>query len=253
MHKLSVVIITFNEEKNIRRCLESIKDIADEIVVVDSFSTDKTESICKEFNAKFITHKFDGYIEQKNYALSQAINDYILSLDADEAPNDILVQSIITEKKNFIASVYSVNRLTNYCGQWIRHGSWYPDTKIRLIKKNSGSWAGENPHDRFIPHGNIKVKHLEGDILHYSYYTLEEHILQINRFSTINAQSAFKNGTRSNWFKIIFNPAFRFVRDYFFKSGWRDGFYGYIICRNSAYSTFLKYIKLKKLQSEKQR
>lgn len=250
MAQLSVVIITYNEEKNIARCLESVKDIADEILVVDSFSTDATETICRKYNVRFIQNTFAGYIEQKNVALSLATHPYILSLDADEALDEALKQQIVLEKNNFGSHTYSMNRLTNYCGQWIRHGSWYPDKKVRLVNKNAGKWGGENPHDRFIENEMTNANHLKGNILHYSYYTLEEHILQLNKFSTINAQSEFNGGKRSSWFKIIFNPAFRFIRDYFFLSGWRDGFYGYVICRNNAYSTFLKYVKLKNLHNK---
>ena len=130
MTKLSVVIITFNEEKNIARCLASIENIADDIVVVDSFSTDKTEQICLKFKVRFIQHKFEGHIQQKNWALQHAKYPHVLSLDADEALDEKLKSQIESIKGNWIADGYTMNRLTNYCGQWIKHCGWYPDKKL---------------------------------------------------------------------------------------------------------------------------
>src|SRR3954466_10005620 len=140
MTKLSAVIITLNEERNLSRCLQSLQGIADELVVVDSFSSDKTEEISKSFSAKFIQHKFEGHIEQKNYALAQTSFDFVLSLDADEALSDELKSSIKSIKENWQHDAYEMNRLTNYCGQWIKHSSWYPDKKVRLFKKTAGKW-----------------------------------------------------------------------------------------------------------------
>ena len=142
MTQLSVVIITFNEERNISRCLDSVKDIADDVVVVDSFSVDKTEQICKEKGARFISHTFDGHIQQKNWAITQAKFPHILSLDADEALSDELKKSILEVKKNWKHDGYSMNRLTNYCGQWIYHCGWYPDRKLRLFNSKKGNWGG---------------------------------------------------------------------------------------------------------------
>ena len=168
--KLSVVIITFNEEQNIERCLQSIVNIADEIIVLDSFSTDKTEEICKKFNVKFHQHKFDGHIQQKNRALGLAENDYVLSLDADEVPNEILLSEIMRIKANLSSDAYYFNRLTNYCGKWIKHCGWYPDQKLRIWNKNKGEWGGVNPHDKVIMQENTSLEYLKGDLLHYSYY-----------------------------------------------------------------------------------
>ena len=145
--KLSAVIITLNEEKNIARCLDSLQGVADEIVVIDSFSTDDTEKICSAYGVRFIQHPFDGYIEQKNYGIQQAVYTHILSLDADEALSDELKQSIGHFKMHWHADGYSLNRLTNYCGHWIYHCGWYPDTKLRLWDKRYGQWAGENGMD----------------------------------------------------------------------------------------------------------
>ena len=155
--QLSVVIITFNEEKNIARCLASVASVADEIVVVDSFSTDKTKQICIEKGVRFIEHQFDGHIEQKNWAITQAKNQYVLSLDADEALTDELASEISKVKNNWQYDGYSFNRLTNFCGAWIKHGGWYPDKKLRLWVTKKGKWGGIHTHDNVIMQegGNI--------------------------------------------------------------------------------------------------
>ena len=251
MDKLSVLIITFNEEKNIEKCLDSVKDVADEIVVVDSFSTDRTEEICKKFDVKFIKQKFLGYIEQKNYAQPHTKFDYILSLDADEALSEELKNSILEEKKKFKYNGYTMNRLTNYCGKWIKHSGWYPDTKLRLFKSDSGKWGGINPHDKFIQNTKIKTAHLKGNILHYSYYTVEEHLKRVENFSDIAAKALFQSGKKTNIFKIIFSSILKFIRNYFFYRGFLDGRQGYIICKLAARTTYLKYLKLKKLNKKK--
>ncbi|PWU01031.1 MAG: glycosyltransferase family 2 protein [Bacteroidetes bacterium] len=248
MPSISVVIITLNEEKNIRRCLESVKDIADEIVVVDSLSTDQTKNICLEFGAKFIEQPFLGYIEQKNFALNQAGNDYVFSLDADEAADEILRNKIkILKQHPFEFDGYSMNRCTNYCGKWIRHGTWYPDTKLRLINRKKSKWAGTNPHDKIEMEKGTRIKHLPGDILHYTYYTIEEHIAQMNKFTSIQAKAMYEQGKKSSVLKLIVNPAFAFVSGYLLKGGFLDGSKGLIIARTVAYQTFLKYAKLLQL------
>ncbi len=247
MIRLSVVIITFNEERNLERCIRSVQGVADEVIVVDSFSTDKTEAICNQYGVRFLRHSFIGHIEQKNLAVEYAHYDHILSLDADEALSEKLKASILDLKQNWKSRCYSMNRLTNYCGQWIRHGGWYPDRKIRLFEKGKGKWGGQNPHDKFIPDDPQNVGFLDGDLLHYSYYSIEGHIAQINKFTEIGAQSAFHAGIHSNMLKLIFKPAFKFVRDYFLMLGILDGYYGFVICRISAHATFLKYVKLREL------
>jgi glycosyltransferase involved in cell wall biosynthesis len=246
--KLSAVIITFNEERDIGRCLDSLQGIADEIVVVDSYSTDATQEIVKSKGATFISHKFEGHIEQKNWAISQATFPHILSLDADEALDEDLKKSIKTVKDNWQYNGYYLSRLTNYCGKWIRHGLWYPDRKLRLWDSRKGAWGGQNPHDTYILKENNETLELKGHLLHYSIYSLEEHLNQINKFTDISSAAAFKNGKRSSLLKIIFSPTLKFVRAYFFKLGFLDGKEGWMIARWSAYATFLKYSKLKALQ-----
>ena len=247
MQKLSVAIITLNEERDIGRCLESVRNLADEIVVVDSFSIDKTEAICLEYGARFIQHRFEGYIEQKNYALSQASFSYVLSLDADEVLSDELKASVLQAKSNFVADGYSMNRLTNYIGTWIHHCGWYPDTKLRLFNRDKGKWGGTNPHDEFLFNEKISIQHLKGDILHYSYHSLEDHYKQIEHFTNIASRAYFEKGKKAPLLKLIFSPVVRFIRDYFFLLGFLDGKAGFKICYLSAGATYKKYNKLRNI------
>lgn len=248
MEKLSVVIITYNEEKNIGRCIDSVQNIADEIVVLDSFSSDRTKEICLKKGARFFHQAFLGYIEQKNKALEFAENNYVLCLDADEAIDENLSNSIRDEKQNFSFKGYTMNRCTNYCGKFIRHGSWYPDSKLRLFDKREAQWAGINPHDKVEFRSKQKTRHLKGDLLHFSYYSIDEHKKQNERFSTISAQAYLKMGKRSNFFKMVFNPAWAFINGYIFRLGFLDGYYGFVIAKKVAQLTFLKYKKLYALQ-----
>ena len=244
---LSVVVITLNEEKNIKRCIDSVKEIADDIVVVDSYSTDKTEEICNREGIRFIKHRFEGHIQQKNFAVTQAKYTYVLSLDADEALSSKLKDEINKVKDNWNADGYSMNRLTNYCGKWIRHSGWYPDEKLRLWDRERGKWGGVNPHDKYEMDKTAVIKHLDGDILHYSYYTVDQHILQIEKFAAISAREKFeKRKTISLPFSFLRVIAV-FLKKYFIKLGFLDGYYGFVICRLSAYGVFLKDRKLREL------
>jgi glycosyltransferase involved in cell wall biosynthesis len=253
MPKISVVIITYNEEINIERCLKSVMQIADEILIVDSFSTDKTKEICQKYNSRFITHKFEGYIEQKNWAASQAKYDHILSLDADEEISEQLEKSILEVKENWKFDGYYFNRLTYYCGQWIKHTSWYPARKLRLWDRRKGIWDGVNPHDMYILRKGTRQKHLKGDLLHYSYYSIQEHIVQINKFSDIISKSYHRQGLSGTYKTILLHPTWRFIRDFVFKFGFLDGFYGFIVSINSAHEVFLKYTKLRKIVLDEQK
>jgi len=248
MVKLSAVIITFNEEHNIERCLKSLEGIVDEIVVVDSFSTDKTQEICQKHNVRWIQNKFIGHIEQKNFALKAANYDHVLSLDADEALDKQLKIEILKVKEDFKADGYYFNRLTNYVDKWVYHSGWYPDSKLRLFNRNKGTWSGTNPHDIIKMQDGSTIKKINGDLLHYSYDSISDHVNQTNKFTTIAAKAAFKEGKRSSNFKIVSRPILKFVKDYFLKRGFLDGRYGFIICCINSLSALLKYSKLKDLQ-----
>ncbi len=241
---ISVVIITFNEEKNIVRCLNSVQSIADDILIVDSFSTDNTVELAKKIGARIVNHKFEGYIEQKNFAISQAKYPHIFSLDADELPDEMLINEIRRIKKNWIKDGYNMNRLNNYCGKWIRHGAWYPDIKLRLWDSRKGKWGGTNPHDKFIMNNEASIQHLKGNILHYSYTSILEHRNKVEYFSSIAAQAYYQKEIKSSQLKIFYKPIIRFIRDYFFKFGFLDGKCGFMIAFLIAKEVKLKYKKL---------
>lgn len=249
--ELSVLIITYNEERNIARCIDSVVGISSDILVVDSYSTDRTKAICIEKGVRFIEHSFEGHIEQKNFAVSQAKKKYILSLDADECLSPVLNKAIVSCINNWQYDSYSFNRLTNYCGSWIKHCGWYPDKKLRLWNASKGSWGGVNPHDQIIMQKNTTTKHINLDLLHYSFYTVEQHLKQIKYFTDISSKAAFKIGKKSSYFKIFYKSTFKFISDYFFKLGFLDGYYGFIVCKNSALAKGLKYLKLKNLNQNK--
>jgi glycosyltransferase involved in cell wall biosynthesis len=251
--RLSVVVITLNEEANIGRCLQSVKDVADEIIVVDSLSTDRTTEIALSFGATVVEQPFLGYIEQKNFALLKANGDYILSLDADEALSPALIEFLTAEKiRGFSSEAYRFNRLTNYCGQWIRHGTWYPDRKIRLVKAGAYRWRGENPHDKLEGvNGNTDVKNVSLDIEHFSYVSYSDHVLQTNKFTSIAAQAMFNRGRKPSYFKILVNPAWAFFYCFILRRGFLDGWNGYLIARMVALNTFLKYFKLLEFHKER--
>ncbi len=243
MEKLSVTIITYNEQLNIERCIKSVLDIASEIIVLDSGSTDDTVKIAELNGAIVNFHPFDGHIEQKNRALKMATMPWILSLDADEEVSDELRESIIKFLNRPSAEVASLNRLTNYCGRWIRYGGWYPDTKVRLIRQGAASWGGQNPHDKLIPASNLKPFKLKGDLLHYSIPNLEAHLKQISKFSSIAANEIVQKNQSAGLHKILVSPFSRFVKIYFIRFGFLEGFYGFTIASLSAYAVFLKYLK----------
>lgn len=246
-YPLSAVIITYNEEEHLEKCLSSLQGVADEIIVVDSFSTDKTEEICRKYQVTFIQHKFEGYIEQKNYAIQQATHNYILSLDGDEALTDELKESILKVKPYWEHDGYYSKRLNNYCGQWIKHSDWYPDKKLRLFKKGSGEWKGINPHDSYTLKRGKKLGKLKGDLLHWIYRDYDEHKQKVENFSNIASKAYYKLGIKSTYFKIIFRPSWAFFKSYFLRLGFLDGKKGFLICKEQFNVTYLKYTKLYKL------
>jgi len=246
MIKISVVIITLNEEKNLSRCLESVKRIADEIIILDSFSTDRTIQIAQEYNTTIFQEKFLGYGAQKNLATEKASNNWVVSLDADEALSIELEKSILEVKHNPTYSIYELARLNNYCGKWIRHCGWYPDKKIRLYDRTKGSWRGEKIHESWEPtNKNEKVGKLKGDLLHYSYYTISDHIRQIEKFTEMSALESVSQGKTCSILKIWIVPIWIFLLNYFLRLGFLDGEKGYLVCKFSAHAAFIKYSKIR--------
>ena len=245
---ISAVIITKNEERNIRRCLESLRGVADDIVVVDSGSTDKTEEICNEFGVKFVHQDWLGYSEQKNFANNLAANDWVLSIDADEELSEPLRKSILELKNRQFADevVFSMNRLTSYCGHWIRHCGWYPDRKIRIWNRKVGHWQGEI-HETIEFSVDVKEVLLKGDLLHYSFATAQDYENQMFKFAEMRGQHYFYKGRKNAGFMMAVSPAFSFVQHYIFRLGFLDGADGLHICRIAAKANRLKYKKLKEL------
>lgn len=246
MTGLTAVIITYNEEKNIGRCLASLKGVCDEIVVMDSFSTDLTEEICRKEGVLFLQHKWLGYAGSKNLANEKASNNWILSIDADEALSRELTDSILEIKKSLGDKFYSFNRLTNYCGTWIKHSGWYPDTKIRIFNKKKAHWEG-TIHEKLIFESRIPVKILRGDLLHYSYYTLADHQRQIEKYSSLAANELKEKSIKHAIIKELFLPIAKFIETYIIKKGFLDGSAGFNISVMTAKATKLKYQKLRQL------
>jgi glycosyltransferase involved in cell wall biosynthesis len=239
---LSAVIITFNEEQNIARCLDSVQGIADEVIVVDSFSTDQTESMCLTRGVRFFQLPWAGYAASKNYGNRQASCDYILSIDADEALSEELRECLRDEKEKSQADAYSLNRLTNYCGQWIRHGGWYPDSKIRLFKRGHAQWTGE-VHEALNFISPPRLGHLTGDLLHYSYPTVESHLTRSMKYAWLVAQRDYRRGRKKNLLVHgVLKPSFFFFNQYFLKLGFCDGYYGFVIAVISALEKFMRFV-----------
>ena len=246
--KISCVIITKNEERNIERCLKSVAEVVDEIIVVDSFSTDRTKEICEKYKVQFVQTEWKGYAETKNYGNSLVKFEYILSIDADEMLSDQLQTEIRSLKKSGeLADGYLINRLTNYCGKWIRHCGWYPDRKLRLWRKDKGIWNGLI-HETVDMSNDSVIKRLNKDILHYSYYSFNEHLVQMIRFTDLMAQNNVKKGKKVTLVKLLVSPTVKFIVAYFLRGGFLDGYYGFIICVLSSMATFLKYAKTYQLQ-----
>ena len=243
MVKISAVIITYNEEKNITRCIDSVAPVVDEIVVIDSFSKDRTKEICLAKGVVFVEHLFRTHIDQKNFAVTQATHQYILSLDADEYLSPELTQCIKKVKENWPAEAFRMNRLSSYGNKWIKHGSWYPDRKIRLWNRNIGVWGGENPHDRVVLKRGTKIVHLNGDILHRAYKDSRETLDKIQRYSDIFASENVGRKS-SSILKILGHTMFAFAKSYIIKRGFLDGYEGLMVAKAEANHVFYKYAKL---------
>lgn len=245
--KISATIITLNEERNIGRCIRSLREVADEIIVLDSFSSDRTEEICKELEVRFEKRAWEGYSSSKNYLNGLATGDYVLSIDADEALDEELKRSILKVKEEKSPQIYSVNRITNYCGKWIRHSGWYPDVKIRLFPKEGSQWEGEFVHETLSYPEGLQVIQLPGHLEHYSYYSFEEHRARADKYSELTAKKLFKSGNQASILKPWLSSIGRFVSMYFIKGGILDGRMGFKIAQISAQSNVYKYKELRRL------
>lgn len=244
---LSVVIITYNEIANIERCITSVKTIADDVVVVDSFSTDGTQQLAQSLGAHVIEHVFEGYSAQKNWANTQAKYPHILSLDADECLSEEGIKSIQEIKQNFVADGYYFNRLTSFCGQWIRHSGWYPDKKLRLWNSTKGTWKNTDVHEEYELQSNAITTNIAANILHYSFTHKAQYHKQQSSYTTLGAKDYHRLGKRATVVKLYFNPVFKFIKNYVFRAGFLDGYNGLYLCYYNGYYTYIKYKKLKAL------
>ncbi len=240
--KISVVIITLNEEANLKRCLDSLHDWVEEIIIVDSGSTDRTKAIASQYRkVKFIVHSWEGYSKTKNYANQLAAYEWILSIDADEVVSEELRKSLIQVKNcpPEALCVYEFNRLTNYCGQWIRYAGWYPDKKVRLFPKNHAHWEGDFVHETLK--FELPIQFLKGDLLHYSYTTKAQHQEKTYKYAQLHAEQLHQKQKKANFFTLYFSPLFTFLKMYFFKLGILEGKLGFQLCWISAWGTYQKY------------
>ncbi len=244
MNKISAVIIAKNNENDIKRCLTSLKDVADEIIVVDAFSQDRTPEISKKLGATVYQIEWHGYSRNKNYGNQKASHDFILSIDSDEALSPELAAAIIAAKPD-LGSLYTFNRRTNYCGKWIRHCGWYPDVKLRLFDRRVAQWEGDFVHEQLQFDPKIPVQHLSGDLLHYSFNSISDHIKRLDRYSTLAAQDIVRKNKRVPLWEIVISPLVKFLKTYFLKLGVLDGFYGFCISIISGVDVFIRYAKVR--------
>lgn len=251
MKKLSVVIITHNDAQKIEQCLISVTDIADEIVILDSFSDDQTVSIAEKFGARVLQESDKGDIRKKNRVLELASNSLILSLDPNEVIDDTLRTAIQGCKEKYMFSGYRISRCTHYIDQFIRHGGWYPDRSVRLFEKHKAKWNGVDPHGKITFPGPVAIQDLPGEILRYAYATIDEHQQHNEQLSSIAANSGYSAGRRSNLFNLIFHPIWIFIHSYILRAGFFNYRYGFIIAWETARYTFMTHQKLLLLQKKR--
>jgi glycosyltransferase involved in cell wall biosynthesis len=239
--KISVVIITLNEEDRLEDALKSVAEIADEIVLLDSYSTDNTLEIARRYNCEIYQNPFTDYGTQKNLALDKAKHPWVLNLDADERISESLKQEILKLKMQQEIPIdgFLINRKTYYLGKWIRHSGWYPDRKLRLFRKSKSRWKGR-VHEGLMLDG--QVRGIGGDIIHFTYRNLDDHLQRINRYSRLQAQDIARS-TKCLYLRAVLLPPITFLRFYVWKMGILDGFPGLVIALVSSWGTALKYLK----------
>ena len=245
---LSLTVITLNEEKNLDRCLSSVCNIVSEIIVVDSGSSDATKDIALKYGAKFIFNAWPGNVEQNRFAFDQSNQPWVLSLDADEELTPELADSIraaLSDPKESGYNGWYVNRRTQYLDEWMWN-IWYPEWRLRLVKRANANWIGPDPHGRLDVVG--VTKKLDGDLLHYTYKDLNDQFSKLMSYAQISSLKKHKDGKHMSPMKLIFSPWFRFLRDLVLKRAWRDGYRGILICYAGAISSFMKQAYLFELE-----
>lgn len=247
---ISVCLMTYNEEANIRRALKSVA-WADEIVVIDSFSTDKTRDIAESMGAKVHTNSFDGHIAQRNNARELARGEWIFYIDGDEQATEELGEEIrrVIKEDNGKFDAYDMPRKAFYLGRWINHCGWYPNRKIRLYRRSKAHHGGTDPHDKVVfDDPSSRTGHLKYDILHYTYRDFAHQLSTINKFSDIQAKRLYESGKRYHLWQLILFPKWKFFEVFFLKLGFLDGFAGIVISVASAFNVFSRYVKLREIQ-----
>lgn len=239
--KISATIITYNEERNLPRAIESLR-CADEVVVVDSGSNDRTVEIAEKLGARVVESPWPGYAKQKNFAAENASHDWILSIDADESLSESLEAEIWQLKKNGAAfDAYTMPRMAQYLGRWIRHSGWYPDRKVRLYHRAKARWEGDFVHESVKVDG--RVGHLQGNLLHFTCDSLSEHLKVMDRYTTLAAEQLLANRSHVGFAKLVFDPPWTFFRTYVLQRGFLDGVEGLAIAYMAALYNFVKYAK----------
>lgn len=244
---ISATVICLNEADRIERCLESLW-FCDEIVVVDSGSSDGTREIARKYTDKVIEQPFLGYVKQKNFALDRASHDWVVCIDADEAISPELAANIRGALARDDGSVggYALDRVTWYLGVWHDRGEWYPDWQLRVFRRSRGRWGGLDPHDRVEVDG--PVQRLSGRLLHWNYRNLSDHIRTMDSFSSRMARSLAESGKRFRLRDLLLRPIARFLKSYLLRQGFRRGIPGFIVSIAGAYYVFMKYAKLWELE-----
>jgi len=243
MVKVSALVIAHNEEKNIRRCLESLS-WADEIVLVDAESQDGTVQIAKEYTQRVYSQPWGGFVAQRNWALQQAQHQWVLFLDADEVISPRLREEIEALKTKGIGECrgFEIPRKSFYLGGWVNHCGWYPNYQLRLFDREEGKWEGGMIHEKVKVQG--RVERLKGEILHYPYPDLSSHLQRLDNYSTLKAEDLYHQGKRPHFWDLLFRPFFKFLKMFFLRFGFLEGMRGLIISCFGAYYSFLGYAKL---------
>lgn len=243
MAKLSVIIITKNEAANIRACLESV-GWADEIIVVDSGSTDATAEICRKFGARVYVHDWPGFGAQKNRALSYATNEWVFSIDADERVTEELRAAIeaVLHRENDTCPAYRVSRLSSYCGRFMRHSGWYPDRIVRLFRRDAARFSDDLVHERLLIEG--EAGQLGGELLHYAFDNPEEVLLKVNQYSSAGAAMLQRRGRSASLGGAVLRGLWSFLRTYVLRGGFLDGREGFMLAVSNAEGTYYRYLKL---------
>lgn len=245
--EISAIVVCFNEEDNIGRCLASLR-WCDEIVVVDSFSIDRTVEIARRYTGRVIQRAWAGYRDQKSFAHSQATREWVFLVDSDEEVTPELRDEIqgALARDGAGADAFAVPRLVYYLGRWWRRGGWYPDYDVRIFRRDRARWGGTDPHEKILVDG--KVRRLKLPLRHYSYRDAADHWKRINRFTGIAAAEQRGEGRRWRWSDNWLRPPFRFFRSYVWKRGFLEGFPGYFVAATAAMYVFLKYARLRELE-----